>query len=127
MYDLNAILARLRQEDTEISSAVRGLTDCCCRMLKTAMQGDNAMLDLWHREQVLLRGSGETQEERCVINSLHTVYSIVMKCIAWSMVRTARGDGGMRSSPVRHFAPWGSSITAVRIGIVGSCGTEMMR
>lgn len=119
MYDLNAILARLRQGDTELSFAVRGLTDCCCRRLKTAIQGDDAMFDLWHREQVLLWGNGGTHEEQCMIKSLHTVYSIVIKCIAWNMICAARKGGTMAS--------WDTVLSGEvfrTMGILNYCGED---
>ena len=66
MYDLRAVIAHLRREDSELSAAVGHLTECigCCPRTK-----DDIVSTLWHRENVFLHGGDETAETE----ALHTV------------------------------------------------------
>lgn len=89
MYDLRTVLARLRREDSELSAAVRQLADCLSRRPE---EDENIISVLRRREEEFLRGGemGERTSFRCA-DALHTVYSVVIKLIAWSMISAARG------------------------------------
>lgn len=111
MYDLRAVLGRLRREDSELSVAVRQLTECISRRPRT--KNDMTSV-LWHRENVFLRGGDETPETE----ALHTVYSVVIKLIAWSMVSAARS---VQETDVEEIL---SGRGFRRAGILNYCGED---
>lgn len=111
MYDLRAILARLRREDSALSAAVRQLAEC----INICPQEDGDCVDeLRHRETVFLRGREDAPE----LFRLHTVYSVVIKLIAWSMVSLARDTGETAVEEILS----GRAFRAA--GILNYCGED---
>lgn len=115
VYDLKAVLAGLRREDSVLSGAVRQLTECISRRPQT---GNDLIDELRRREEVFLRGGEETPELFRQIEALHTVYSVVIKLIAWSMVSAVRE---MDETAVEEIL---SGRAFRRAGILNYCGED---
>lgn len=118
MYDLSAVLARLRREDSPLSAAVRELADRLCPLMEKAEREGDEVLRLWREEQAFLWGGGEQEEVLRRARSLHTVYSLLIKLIAYRMAADARGAEDASLEEILS----GRAFRA--LGIMNFCGED---